>query len=163
MIRKLTDKLNGMKKEHRLAIKILIVLALIAILAAIFTPAQAGRDITINNYYEYPEPPPGSNVIDQNTVNNFSVTSGVSDSDLQQGLAAAIAGGSHQFDFSTTDYQLSISGVWEVSDENETGYSFGFGKRWKEHKYIPDALFHMNYTPNSGQDYVGVGATFRIK
>lgn len=120
-------------------------------------------DITINNYYEYPEPPPGSNTIDQNTVNNFSVTSGVSDSDLQQGLAAALAGGSHQFDYSTTDWQLSITGVWEVSDEEETGYSFGVGKRWKEMEYVPDALFHMSYTPNGSQNYLMFGGTIRIK
>ena len=158
-----------MKKEYKIALRVGLVLALIIILAVIFKPAEAsgnhGHDITVNNYYEYPDPSgiQDINYLDGGSINNVSVTTGVSDKDLQQGLAAALAGGSHQFDYSTTDYQVSVAGVWEMSSENETGYSFGFGKRFKEHKYIPDALFHLSYTPNDDQDYVGFGATFRIK
>lgn len=152
----------------KLKFVILLVLVLVATLAYTLANASGGHDdgdtiIIIN-------PPPddngggaGVNTTSTDTVNTFSVTSGVSDHDLQSGLAAAMAGGGHQFDFSTTDWQLSVTAVWEVSDEEETGYSFGAGKRWKEQSYVPDALFHMSYTPNGSQDYFMVGGTFRIK
>ena len=169
MIDKIKEKLSNLKKEVKFAIVILATLLMITFVIMIFSDAEAsgkhGHDITINNYYEYPDPSgiQDINYLDGGSINNVSVTTGVSDKDLQQGLAAALAGGSHQFDYSTTDYQASVVGVWEMSSENETGYSFGFGKRFKEHKYIPDALFHLSYTPNDDQDYVGFGATFRIK
>ena len=118
-------------------------------------PAFAGgnHNITINNYYENPEP---SSVT---TVEQTTITSAVSKNDLAQGLAAAFAAGGHQFDFSTTDWQGSITGAWQLSDEEENAVSFGIAKRFDRFAQV---LMHTNYTENGSDQWLVVGGTFRF-
>ena len=127
------------------------------------TPAKADEknhfkhvDLTINNYYENPEP-----VVNTTNLTELTITNSLSSSDLAAGVATAMAAGGHQFDFSTTDWQGSITGVWQLSDENENNASFAIGKRWKE-GFMPNALVHFTYTPNGSEDWIMVGGTFRF-
>ena len=87
----------------------------------------------------------------------MTITSGVSDKDLAEGIATAIAGGGHQFDFATFDWQGSVTAAFEL-DENADAVSFGVGKRWES----IDALFHGGYTQMGSSDFIQIGATFRF-
>ena len=97
-----------------------------------------------NNYYEV-------------TEQSFTITDGVSDKDLAEGIATAIAAGAHQFDFATFDWQGSVTAAFEP-DENVDSVSFGIGKRWES----IDALWHGGYTQIGDSDFVQIGATFRF-
>jgi len=90
-------------------------------------------------------------------VNQTTITTGVSDKDLAEALAGAAASGSHQFDYSTQDYQASITG--SIIDSQDA-VSFGLAKRWEK----VDALFHGSYTRvlNSDEHLWIVGGTFRF-
>lgn len=86
----------------------------------------------------------------------MTITQGISDNDLSAGIATAMASGGHQFDYSTTDWQGSIVGAWQLEEESKA--SFSVGKRFN---YM-DALLHVTYTPNGSDDWVMVGGTFRF-
>ncbi len=73
-------------------------------------------------------------------------------------IAGAMASGAHQFDYSTTDYQASIIGTWQVGGGHEDGFSIGIGKRFSD----MDVLFHGSYTPIGSDDWVTFGGTFRF-
>ncbi len=135
--------------------KITIVFVLVLISSWVMASGKHHGDITINNFYEIPEPPPGSNVMDPGTVTYISVTSGVSDSDLAKAIATALATG-HQFDYSTTKIQASALGAYY---DDQTAMSVGIAKRWKE----VDALWHAAYSTNGDSKYgVVAGATWRF-
>ena len=86
-----------------------------------------------------------------------SITTGISDKDLAEGLALALAAGSHQFDFSTYDWQGSIVGSYE-SGEEENAVSFGLAKHFRD----MDTLLHTSYSQSSGDHYLTFGGTFRF-
>ena len=109
--------------------------------------------VVINNYYDSPEP------VGTQSVETMTIISGVSDADLAEGIATAMAAGGHQFDYSTQSWQGSVNAAFQVSGETENNVSFGVAKRWTQ----MDALFHMSYTPTSSSDsWVTVGGTFRF-
>jgi len=143
------------KPAHKTALRILLVLALIAVLVFIFTPAQATNthDITINNYIDHPT--------ETDTDGCLCVTGGISDSDLAKGMAMAMSGGGHELDYSTTDNQLSVSYARQLDEDEEGAYSIKYGRRWDK---LGKALFHVTAVPEQGNDlgnWVMVGATIR--
>ena len=144
-----------MSKLEYLIVTLAIVLAIIV--GILFSEAMAGgKDITINNYYEnnhYTTPAPTVQTASETT--NLTLTSGISDSDLAEGLAGAMAIGGHQFDFSTHQFQGSITaGLFD----SEEAYSIGIGKRFKK----IDALFHGAATQIGSENAFVVGGTFRF-
>ena len=130
---------------------LLIMLALIALPA--FADKYVIPEITINNYLDQ-NPQPSTQ-----TVENTTITTGISDRDLARGLAASFAAGGHQFDFSTTDWQGSITGAWQLSQEEENAVSFGIAKRFDRFARV---LTHVNYTENGSDNWLVVGGTFRF-
>jgi hypothetical protein len=119
--------------------------ALIGILLILWlSPAEAsGRNSTTNITNVYP-----STMI-------TSITSGVSDRDLAKGLAGTMAMGAHQFDYSTQDFQGSVTASLY---DDETGFSAGVAKRWE----AIDAMFHAAATQVDSDAAVVIGATFRF-
>ena len=83
---------------------------------------------------------------------------------LTEIIGSSLAGGSHQFDFSTTKLQLSVTGATSTSDwDEDSEFSFAIGKRFGKDSKIPNALWHVGYTPDIvGDDYIHGGATFVI-
>jgi hypothetical protein len=104
---------------------------------------------TTNNYY------------DQEAAGPTSITAGMSDKDLAAGLAMSMAAGSHQFDFSTQDNQLSVTYVIQIEDEEQRGYSIAYARRWDR---LGQALLTVSYTPSQDDigDYVVFGGTIRF-
>ncbi|MGI9571132.1 MAG: hypothetical protein ACR2PH_15670 [Desulfobulbia bacterium] len=99
---------------------------------------------------------------DNDTSGCMCVSGGVSDSDLSKGLSLAMASGGHELDFSTQDWQLSVTYALQVNEDDEGAGSFKVGKRWDK---FADVLMHVTYTPEQGQDYgdwVIVGGTIRF-
>jgi hypothetical protein len=86
-----------------------------------------------------------------------SITSGVSDKDLAEGLALALAAGGHQFDYGTHAFQGSIVGSYE-SDQEQSAVSFGLAKHFQD----MDALLHTSYSQSSGEHYLTFGGTWRF-
>jgi hypothetical protein len=112
-----------------------------------FAPVQAGcyKNCTTNNYYPTEE---------------ITLLSGMSDSDINQVITGVMAGGAHQFDFSTTHWQLSLTGAVNMSDwDEDANYSIGVGKRFGKDHWMPNALWHLEYTPIEEDDYVTFGGT----
>ncbi len=93
----------------------------------------------------------------ENTTTEPVLFTGLTDSDLADTMAASIAGGSHQFDYSTTRWQLSMSGVWEFGGEQANSFSAGVAKRFGEDSFLPNALFHSSYTPKGSEDWFQFG------
>ena len=98
-----------------------------------------------------------------NTTNNYygngvetSVTGGLSAGEIAELLTIGVAAGSHQFDFSTQDWQGSLTGAFY---DSEDAVSFGIAKRWDAFGKV---LLHGNYTQKSGEDLWVVGGTFRF-
>lgn len=127
---------------------VLIILVLIdwVIFNSVYASRPAPGDIIINNYYDSPDP------------GSTSLTGGLSDNEIAQLLTIGVAAGSHQFDFSTTDWQGSITGAWY---DDEDAVSFGVAKKFSE-SFMPNVLLHGNYTQNGGEDLVVIGGTFRF-
>lgn len=101
----------------------------------------------------------GTNSVD--TSGCLCVTNGVSDKDLGAALAMGSAAGSHQFDFSTQDNQMSITYAIQIDAEEEQAYSIAYARRWDR---LGQALFHISYTPeqSSNGDIVVFGGTIRF-
>lgn len=127
------------------------------LLLLVFLPAAAmGRgvydhELNLTIEHEYPELPPVE-------VTELTVTSGLSEKDIAEGISGAIAAGSHQFDYTTTRWQLSLTGAW-LLDESEDNFSVGLGKRFGEDSFLPNSLFHGSYTPIGDGDWVHLGVT----
>lgn len=85
-----------------------------------------------------------------------SLTAGLSDSEIAELLTIGVAAGSHQFDYSTQDWQGSITGAFY---DSEDAVSFGLAKRWDKFGKV---LMHGSYTQKSGEDLWVVGGTFRF-
>ncbi len=84
------------------------------------------------------------------------ITGGLSDSEVAELLTVGVAAGSHQFDFSTQDWQGSVTGSW-YDDENAV--SFGLAKRWDRFGQV---LLHGNLTQNGSENLYVFGGTFRF-
>lgn len=101
-----------------------------------------------------------------NITNNYitetpSITRGIAGDELAKGLTGAVAAGSHQFDYVTTRWQLSLTGGVEFTSE-ERNYSIAIGKRFGKDSWIPNALFHGSYTPIESRSYWGFGVTIPL-
>jgi hypothetical protein len=125
---------------------IIAIVVIVAPVSWLFNTAEAGGNNNITNNYFTTE-----TVSTTNTI-----TSGLSDKDLNEALAGAAVAGSHQFDYSTQDYQASITAGFLDSQD---AVSFAVGKRWEK----VDALFHGSYTRVLDNDHLWViGGTFRF-
>ena len=144
---------------------LLVFLAVVCavIISTLFTTAIAGGkhdDIVINNYYEtnnyYPSDTKQAPVTTTTAdVTPLSITSGISDSDLAKGLSGVMAVGAHSFDYSTQDFQGSVTAALY---DDETGFSVGIAKRWEK----IDAMFHAAGTQVGSDTAVVIGTTFRF-
>lgn len=104
-------------------------------------------------------------VIEVTDVSNWSVTDSLSNSDINSIIAGTLAGGSHQFDWVTTRWQLSITAATNTSNwDEDSGFSFAIGKRFGKDSAIPNALWHLGYTPDirEDEDFVHGGATILL-
>lgn len=150
-----------MSKNERIAVYLLAgtLIGVFLMLALLESASAHDIDInsgnTINNYYVTevtevirPESP-------------TTITYGMSDVDLAKGIATAMAAGGHQFDFSTSDWQGSIVGAWQLGGDDENNASFALGKRFSE-SFMPQTMLHMTYTPDGDDDWLMVGGTFRF-
>ena len=149
------------RKTNKLMIKIFVgMLVLITALILVFDSdvfAHGGHshdiDIdnsTTNNYYS-----------NADTDGCMCINNGLSDEDLSKGLSLAMTAGAHELDWSTTDWQGSITYALQVDEDEEGAYSGKIGKRFKQ---VP-VMFHLTYVPEQGQDYgnwVVFGGTFRF-
>ena len=88
-------------------------------------------------------------------ITNINVMS--SSESIAKGVAAAMAAGGHQFDYSTNAWQGSVTGAFQMSQEDENNLSFAVGKRFNK------ALMHFTYTPASSDTWVMMGGTFRFE
>jgi ABC-type oligopeptide transport system substrate-binding subunit len=136
-----------LNKEFYITIAVIIIIVAGALWVTAGASKWHGGDTTVNNNFN-----------DVTEITEVStITTGVSDKDLAEGLATALAAGGHQFDYSTSDWQGSIVGSWE-SSEDENAVSFGLGKRFEK----MDALLHTSYTQGGGEHYLTFGGTFRF-
>ena len=151
---------------------IALTLVMVGIVAMLFGEAIAGGghndhdiNITINNTYEPPQEPTVTDVtvnddVYSDPIGYTTITSGVSRERLAEGIAMAGAGGGHQFDFSTQQWQLGVSGAYF---DSESAISLGVAKRFSEESWIPNALFHGSYSDTGGSSQlITVGVTFRL-
>ena len=92
------------------------------------------------------------------TTNNYyetrTITSGVSDKELAQGLALAFSM-NHPFDFATYDWQGSVTAA--VFDD-QNAISFGLAKRFKK----MDALWHIEAGQNGSEEALVGGMIWRF-
>ena len=114
-----------------------------------FINVNAHHTVINNNITEVTEV---TEVYDYST----NITEGVSDSDLAKGLSMSAASGAHQFDFSTTDWQGSVTGAFY---ENDEAISVGVGKKFEQ---FGAALLHLNFTQKSDKRLWVIGGTFRF-
>lgn len=124
---------------------LLVDLSLIVAALVLLVSAVQAHDINITNN------------IDTHSHDSM-LTSGVDDDELAALLTVAASAGGHQFDFSTTDWQGSITGAWY---DDEDAVSFGVAKRFSE-DFLPNVLLHGNYTQNGSDDLWVIGGTFRF-
>ena len=92
---------------------------------------------------------------EQNNYYPTTITSGVDEQELAQGLAVSLAAGAHQFDHGTFDWQASITGAWF---DDESAISFSGAKRWES---MP-GLLHLGYTENGENGAIVIGWTGRF-
>lgn len=136
-----------MKAIHK---EIIWAVALAASVIGLFAimPAEAHHTIIIENNID----------THTHTLDEVTLTDGLSDSEVAALLTVAASAGAHQFDFSTTDWQGSITGAWY---DDEDAVSFGVAKRFSE-DFLPNVLLHGNYTQNGSDDLWVIGGTFRF-
>jgi hypothetical protein len=90
------------------------------------------------------------------------VSGGLSRSDVSRSLSLAMTAGAHELDYSTQDWQLSITYAQQIDEDEEGAYSVKLGKRWDR---FAKTLMHATFIPEQGKDYgnwVIVGGTFRF-
>ena len=129
----------------------IIIIAVVALIALglVWAGAQAGGKHT----HTAPAP-----VVTTTSVENYSITEGVSSTDLARGIA--MAGASHQFDFSTQDLQLGVTGA---TFDGEQALSLGVAKRFANNSWVPNALFHGSFsTTGSSDELFTFGVSFRL-
>jgi hypothetical protein len=132
---------------NKVEIIIIAVVGLIAV--ALFFTGQA----LAGGKHTHPAP-----VVTTTSVENYSITEGVSTTDLARGVA--MSGASHQFDFSTQDLQLGVTGA---SFDGEQALSLGVAKRFAKDSWVPNALFHGSFsTTGSSDELYTFGVTFRL-
>lgn len=147
-----------MTKAKKIVVGTFVIVSAVILLLIVTDVAAHGKhthdiDIdnsTTNNYYN-----------DSDTNGCMCLSNGLSDGDISRALSLAMTAGAHELDWSTTDWQGSITYALQVDDEDEGAYSAKLGKKWKS---VP-ALFHLTFVPEQGQDYgnwVIVGGTFRF-
>lgn len=145
-------------KIKRYMVMALVVWAL-ALAGTLFVEAQAGGNH--NDYIECYQCVTNhvTEVTEIDEIYNRSAD-GLSDSDIINLSSSLLAGGSHQFDYSTTNLQLSLTGATTTSDwDEDTQFSFALAKRFGKDSWVPNALWHTSYTPDIlGNDYVSFGA-----
>lgn len=129
------------------------------ILVTLFTNAFAGGnhdpDIVINIY---DTPDPADTSVNTTSVDNYTITNGVSKTDLARGVA--MAGAQHQFDYSTTDWQLGVAGATYAG---ENALSLGVAKRFGDDSWVPNILLHGSFSDSGGNDQlITFGASFRL-
>jgi hypothetical protein len=153
-----------MTEEKRIKRYIVMALAVwaLALAGTLFVEAQAGGNH--NDYIECYQCVTNhtTEVTEVNEVSNWSLTGSLSDADINDIVASTLAGGSHQFDWVTTRWQLSITFATSTSDwDEDTNFSFAIGKRFGKDHWMPNALWHVGYTPDiyDDNDYVHGGAT----
>lgn len=119
--------------------------------------AQAGGNHTVTNNYYITE----VTEVAETNVTSWRITDSLSEKDLNEIIGSTLAGASHQFDYSTTRWQLSITGATNTSDwDEDSNFSFAVGRRFGKDSWAPNALFHVGYTPDiAGNDYIHGGAT----
>jgi hypothetical protein len=135
----------------------LIPIILILISGIASATGYHGEETTnIYNYY--------TTEVTELTNGSTLVASGVSNGDLLSISSSLLAGGAHQFDYSTTKWQFSVTGDFALVDwDSENEYSVGVGKRFGKDSWVPKALFHASYTPVLGDDHVTIGMTFVLE
>jgi hypothetical protein len=102
----------------------------------------------------------GTNVTEVTDISYYS-SSSLSDSDIADIVSGSLAGGAHQFDWSTTRWQISVTGATTTGDfDEDVNFSFAVGKRWGKDAWAPNALWHVGFTPDiQDEDYIMGGAT----
>lgn len=111
--------------------------------------------------------------IDNSVTNNYygdegdscvCLTNGLSDHDVGQALGMAFASGAHELDFSTTKHQLSLTYAMPLEDTADySAYSIKYGKKFE---WLPEALMHVTFNPEQGNNLLGdvviLGGTIRF-
>lgn len=67
---------------------------------------------------------------DPDPIEPPTIITNVSDTEMAAGFAMAFASGAHELDFSTQDWQLSVTYAMQIDEEEEDAYSIKLGKRW---------------------------------
>lgn len=157
-------------KKQKLAIASVVAFVILITLAQCafaYKPGHEDIDIDITNNYQAPPDGDtgdlGGGNLDTQATGDTYLTRGVSGKDLRRGMTASMAMGLHQFDFSTTDHQVSVTYAFEASNEDDGNASVAYARNWKNVSWMPNALVHIEYAENDGDDYIGFGGTFRIK
>lgn len=133
---------------NKVEIIIIAVVGLIA--AALFFTGQAFA----GGKHTHPAP-----VVTTTSVENYSITEGVSSTDLARGVAMSGAA-NQQFDFSTQDLQLGVTGA---TFDGEQALSLGVAKRFAKDSWVPNALFHSSFsTTGSSDELFTFGVSFRL-
>ena len=150
-------------KIKRYMILALVVWAL-ALAGTLFVEAQAGGNH--NNYIDCYQCVTNhlTEVTEVTDVTNWRLSDSWSESDINEIIGGSIAAGSHQFDWVTTRWQLSITGATQTSNwDEDTSFSFAIGKRFGKDHWMPNALWHVSYTHGIlDNNYVAGGATIPI-
>lgn len=128
-------------KRTKTLFAVALIIVIFIILNLWLSPAEAGgyHDNRITNNY-YPA---------------TTITSGVSDSEMDEMFAMSVAVAQHHFDMGTFDWQGSV-GAGFYQDDNAV--SFAVGKRFEK----IDALFNASFGQVNDHSALGVGATFRF-
>ena len=154
-----------MKKTYIVTTIVVIAGLLLLALAMNAQASKFNHDVTFNpeitvNHYDEPD---ADNDADNNVDSDcLCVSRGLSNSDLSRSLSLAMTAGAHEMDYSTQDWQLSVTYAQQVNEDEEGAYSAKIGKRWDK---LGKALLHVTYVPEQGQDYgdwVVVGGTIRF-
>ena len=139
---------------------ILVILDWAIINAAYASSPDVNIDNSVtNNYYGDENGGAGTNSVDTGCL---CVSGGLSNGDLSRGLSLAMTAGAHELDYSTQDWQLSVTYALQVDEDEEGAYSMKLGKRWDK---LGEALMHVTFVPEQGQDFgnwVIVGGTIRF-
>lgn len=146
-----------MTESKKCLIKIIgtVTFAVMLLLITLEAEAHGNHHNVTNNFYEVTE-------VTEVYNDNSRLNLGLSDSDLNDIIGSTLAGGSHQFDWVTTRVQLSITFSTATTDwDEDTNFSFAIGKRFGKDSKIPNALWHLGYTPDvwDDNDYIHGGAT----
>lgn len=148
-----------MTESKKCLIKMIGTITFVVMLLLVALEAEAGGN---NNDYIECYQCSTNHITEVTEVSNWRLTESLSESDLNSIIGSTLAGGSHQFDWVTTRVQLSITFSTTTTDwDEDTNFSFAIGKRFGKDSKIPNALWHLGYTPDiyDDNDYIHGGAT----